>query len=227
MAATLQKPFNHRPMYPKNKLTLAEVKKFIILFYLIGFVGIALPISREFFLKLTPLALLLSIYLLLLYHEHFKKRDLLLFLLVFIGGVLIEILGVNTGLIFGEYHYGKTLGFKIANTPIIIGVNWLFLTYTTTSLSFQLKVKPLFTIFLAPAFMLVYDLVLEITAPSMDMWHWQNETVPFLNYIAWYGISFVFVSLFILFRINTRNPVSTILLISQFIFFVLLSVTLS
>ena len=77
------------------------------------------------------------------------------------AGFLIEALGVNTGIIFGHYSYGKGLGLKIFNTPVIIGINWLFLSYTCVSVSNYLVKSPTIRFLMAPALMLALDSALE------------------------------------------------------------------
>lgn len=208
--------------YPKNKLPIQEVKKFVLIFYMVGLLGFLLPFSKDIFIKIIPLALLLSTYLLAIYHEKYTRKSILIFFLIFTLGFFIEVIGVNTGLVFGTYAYGKGLGIKLLNTPLMIGVNWLFLTYTSISLVEKLKLKQGFTILLAPLLMVLYDIILEQLAPLMGMWSWLGSTIPLRNYIAWYLFGVVFVSIFRIFRIDTRNPLAGILFICQFLFFVLL-----
>ena len=146
--------------------------------------------------------------------------------LIFALGFLIEALGVKTGLIFGSYYYGKTLGLKIFKTPILIGINWLFLIYSSISISNNIKAKPIFTILFAPLLMLVYDFILEHAAPKIGMWSWEDSTVPLKNYIAWYIIGVIFVSLFQIFKIETKNTMAKILFACQFLFFVILTLAI-
>lgn len=208
--------------YPKNKLPVREVKKFVLIFYLVGLLGFLLPFSKNIFIAITPFALLLSTYLAAIYHEDYTRKSVLIFLLIFTLGYFIEVIGVNTGLIFGQYAYGKGLGIKLLNTPLMIGVNWLFLTYTSISIVQKLKLKQGYTILLAPLLMVLYDIILEQLAPVMDMWSWQGAVVPLRNYVAWYLFAVVFVAIFRIFRIDTRNPLAGILFYCQFLFFVLL-----
>ena len=42
-------------------------------------------------------------------------------LLVFVSSFLIEMAGVRSGLIFGEYHYGTTLQPMLLDVPVAIG----------------------------------------------------------------------------------------------------------
>jgi len=126
-------------LYPANKLEIKEVRKFIVIFYVVGIAGFTIPFLQPVFKVITPLALLLGVYLLAIYHGKFSVKSLIIFFTVFLTGLLVEVIGVNTGLIFGEYTYGKTLGPKIWNTPLMIGVNWLFLVYAIASITEKLK----------------------------------------------------------------------------------------
>ncbi len=209
-------------LYPKNKKTLLEVKKFIVIFYIVGIIGFIIPYSRDIFIAITPFALLISTYLLGIYHNNYNLKTISVFILVYLTGFFIEVAGVNTGIIFGEYTYGSAMGIKIFGTPLLIGINWLFLTYTAISVSEQLKINRMFIPFFAPLLMLIYDMVIEQLASKMDMWYWQGNVIPLQNYIAWYLIAVCFAFLFKWFKVNTKNSLSSILLISQFIFFVVL-----
>ncbi len=213
-------------LYPKSKIPVSEVKKFIIIFYMVGFLGFVIPFTKPIFIIITPFALLLNTYLLAIYHHRFSAKDVFIFLLILLSAYAIEVVGVKTGAIFGSYSYGKGLGIKLFETPLLIGVNWLFLTYAATTIANNLKLKNWLVVFVAPLFMLAYDLVLEQVAPKMDMWHWQNSEVPLKNYIAWYFIALVFVLLLKIFKIETKNPLAPILWLSQFVFFALLTLLL-
>jgi putative membrane protein len=213
-------------LYPKNKITLTNVKKFVIIFYIVGLLGFVIPYTKGVFIFITPFALLLNTYLLMVYHKAYKLKDILLFLVILLSGFTIEVIGVKTGLIFGHYTYGNALGIKLFETPLLIGINWLFLTYTATAITGYLKVKKWLVVIVAPFFMVIYDLILEQVAPKMNMWSWQNSEVPIKNYVAWYAIAMVFVALLTVFKIDTKNPLAPIIFISQFIFFGLLLILL-
>ena len=55
----------------------------------------------------------------------------MLSLLVFLIGFSVEGIGVATAVLFGSYSYVSAFGFKLFETPIMIGVNWLFLALST------------------------------------------------------------------------------------------------
>ena len=64
-----------------------------------------------------------------------QSRELLCIILIFWTGILVEFLGVNYGLLFGEYSYGKNLGPKLFGVPFLIGMNWVILTTISGSIS--------------------------------------------------------------------------------------------
>lgn len=209
-------------LFPKNILPTKEVKKFIVIFYTVGILGFIIPWTHNLFIILTTYALLLSIYLLLLYHENYSKKDILVFSAIAVLGFFVEVLGVNTGLIFGSYKYGEGLGIKLFQTPLLIGVNWLFLTYTALSISDKITKNTYLQLIIAPTLMIVYDMVMEQLAPIMNMWSWAGSSIPMKNYIAWWLLGFLFTGILKRFKINTNNPLALLLFICQFIFFVVL-----
>ena len=50
-------------------------------------------------------------------------------MICFAVGVSVEIMGINTGILFGDYTYGDVLGFKLRDVPVLIGVNWFIIIY--------------------------------------------------------------------------------------------------
>ncbi|MBN2610461.1 MAG: carotenoid biosynthesis protein [Bacteroidales bacterium] len=197
-----------------------KVKSFFISFYAIGLAGMIIPFTNPVFLKLTPVALLLSFLAVMLFHEKaFDKATIIVFISIFIAGFLIEVAGVNTGLIFGEYRYGRGLGPKLWETPLLIGINWLLLVYLSSGVVSRIKLNTLLSALVAPGIMLLYDLLLEQTAPYLDMWRWNNDVVPLKNYIAWYLIALVFHIFIKIFKIHTANRLSFVILICHMVFF--------
>ncbi len=211
-------------LYPKDKLSLKEIRKFIFVFYTIGILGFIIPYTRDIFIFITPLALILNIYLLAIYHYPYDSKHIIIFISILLSSFFIEVLGVKTGKIFGTYNYGDALGIKILETPILIGFNWLFLTYCSTSFWDHLGLKPIFVIILAPLLMVLYDLALEHVAPALNMWSWEQNTIPITNYLHWYVISMIFVLLFKIFKLNTLNPLAITLFFTQFAFFIFLAI---
>jgi putative membrane protein len=158
-------------------------------YFLVGIAGLVIPVTREWFIRAVPFTLLLSLVLLYLFHGKITWRVVMISLLVFTAGLLLEMIGVATGLIFGEYQYGATLGIKIFHTPLIIGVNWLILVYCSMAIAGRYVDSPYFRSIVAASMMVVYDFALEPAAIRLDMWHWTGGAVPLQNYLAWFVIA--------------------------------------
>ena len=196
---------------------------FFIVFYTVGFIGMLLPYTVSLFLKLIPFALIISFITVALFHENkIDKKVILSFLSIYIIAFIVEAIGVNTSLLFGHYEYGRGLGLKLFETPLIIGVNWLFLVYTTSAVVGTFTISKISKIIVASVFMLLYDIVLEQLAAKLDMWHWKNAIIPLQNYLAWFCLAVFFHSLLAIFNVKIENKFAFVILVCQFLFFLLL-----
>lgn len=115
------------------------------------------------------------------------------------------------------------MGYKVFETPLMMGFNWVLMIYLTASLSENIKTPAAVKVLMASALMIVYDLILEQFAPALGMWTWQNNDIPLQNYFAWFGVSLVFHSLLKAFRIKTINSLSVIVYLCQILFFLALT----
>jgi len=202
------------------------LKIFAIFFYSVGLLGLVIPCTFPLFLKLIPFALILSFVALALSHKSkIDTKTISIFFFIYIFAFIAEALGVGTGQIFGHYEYGLGLGIKFLQTPLIIGINWLFLVYTTASITQKLKVPDILKILIASVGMLLYDIVLEQVADKLDMWHWKDGIIPFQNYLAWYVLAVFFHALLKIFRIKIENTFAILILLCQFIFFLFLYIS--
>jgi bisanhydrobacterioruberin hydratase len=196
------------------------IRAFFIVFYIVGLIGMHLPHTFLLFLELIPFALVLSFVALAFFHTtKMEWKTVLCFLSIYMIAFTIEAIGVNTGQVFGYYEYGEGLGLKLFETPLIIGINWLFLVYTTSSIVEKLKIPAIAKILLASFGMLLYDIVLEQVAPKLDMWHWKNEMIPFQNYLAWFALALFFHSLIKILKVKIENKLAFLILGCQFLFF--------
>jgi len=202
-----------------TKLKLKVSIVILIAFYISGIVGILTKNQTIDFLSLTPLNLLVNATLLLLNHQKGTNKQWLVFLIIAVIGYFIEVIGVTTGVIFGDYFYKTTLGWKLFETPLIIGVNWMLLTYGVVY-TIGVKIKNTIGIALASAFVLVaLDILIEPVAIKYDFWIWKQAIVPFKNYIAWFFISFILCYIVAHYKSVSKNNFAPYLLVMQFIFF--------
>ena len=209
-----------------NKEFLRMSIFFLWLINISGFFGI-LSDQNEFFLSTTPYVLSLTLLLLILNHDLSDKKSKIGLILIFLFGLIVEILGVNYGLFFGEYSYGANLGPKIYEVPYVIGFNWVLLIIATGSVSYKIiKGKEIYKILFASFLMVLIDLLIEKSAPKLDFWEFVISPVPFSNYLWWFIFSICFQYIF--FRtVKTKEYIlSSNILVIQFIFFGMLAVFL-
>lgn len=206
---------------------ITVIKGFLVLFYAVGVAGMIIPNTFPLFVKLTPFALLLSTGALAFFHGAFIRKEAILFGIIFLAGFFIEAIGVYTGSIFGHYHYGNSLGLKVFNTPLMIGLNWLLLVYLTASVMELTEIHSAWKVIIGSLLMLGYDIILEQVAPEIDMWYWQNGNAPLQNYLSWFIIALVFHALVRSFKASLKNKLGPFLFVCQTVFFILLFIFLS
>lgn len=200
-----------------------KVRIFFVIFYSVGIIGFIIPGTRDLFLKLTPLAIMLSISAIILFHQlPYDRKTIVAFSSVFIGTWCIEAIGVATGAIFGSYSYGSGLGIKIFNTPLLIGLNWLLLIYCTSCITEGLNMPPGFRVLIASLFMVLYDFIMENVAQDLEMWSFEDGLPPVKNYVSWFLIAVIIHSVFRLAGIKTINRIAPFIFILQSLFFILL-----
>lgn len=198
-----------------------RIALFLILsMHLAGVLGLMTP-WRGFFQDFTPVHILVMTVMLLWFGSP-DRRYLLAAALVAIFTFLVEMTGVQTGLLFGDYTYGTTLGPKLMGTPLVIGANWVLLSFSIghllggTGLSVPVKAV------LGATLMVGVDVFIEPVAMAFDFWSWQDGAVPMHNYIGWWGVSLLlFLGLFRWIRFG-GNEIASWLLFSQLGFFIAL-----
>lgn len=189
--------------------------------YVMGTVMIIQPATRPEALQMTPVALLLSITVLLFFAQTpYTWRMAAVFGIIAAGGFLAELTGVQTGWIFGKYQYTANFGVRWWGVPPLIGLNWLFLSYMWASVMHNTAGASAGRMIYAALGMLAYDLLLEQAAPLMQLWYWQGGQIPFSNYAGWLGLAFLFQWLIRKSRIVTRNHMALPLLLLQVLMYV-------
>ncbi len=202
-----------------------NVKEFIIILYVVGVFGTAIPFTREIFIILITFVVLISLFILIIFHSPVTGSKIwLTFIAIFIASYFIEVAGVNTGSIFGSYSYGKGLGFKIFKTPLLIGLNWVLLIYCTAAVFDRLSVNNIIKISGASMLMVIYDIIMEQVAPHMDMWSFEGGIVPLKNYISWFALAILFHSVVKFAGIRITNKFAPLVFYCQAGFFLVLLV---
>jgi len=210
----------------KNKEFLRFSVFFVWLINISGFFGL-LSDQKDFFLIMSPLAILITFILLILNYDFKQKGFITALISIITIGFLVEFLGVNYDLFFGSYEYGNNLGYKIGGVPIIMSVNWLVLIFLAGSFTEKIIPNPLpLKVLFAALLMVFLDIFLEICAPKLDYWKFNEEVVPISNYNSWFIISAI--CLYIYFKLikEKEYTLSTNMLAIHFAFFGLLSIFL-
>jgi putative membrane protein len=221
-------------LFFKNKTQLATA--IAILFHSIGFLGIVY-FQNDNIIKSTPINLLLM-FLLIWYTEENKISKFFTFACICaLVGISVELIGVHTGLLFGNYAYGKNLGPALFQVPWIIGINWFIVIYSASHFISWLyqKIKKAipegessllrkWSICFDSAILAVFfDWLIEPVAIKLDFWSWINQAeIPLYNYICWFFISLILVVVFQRMKFEKINQFAIYLLMIQAMFFLLL-----
>ena len=199
----------------KSKILIGVV----VLFHLVGSIGLAIPSTKSYFLSLSSYNLLLSFLVVLLAPGLKSSKFYLFILFVFLTGYSVEWIGVHTHCLFGNYTYGKNLGLKLSGIPLIIGINWVVLILVTHSISLKFLNHRIFTPVLAAIFMVGLDFLIEPVAIKSDYWSWQGNHIPVFNYVCWFLISLIIHFIYQKIRLTEQNTVYNCIYIVLVVFF--------
>ena len=202
---------------PKKELHLFYVMAF---FQICGLIGI-LFVDRNLTLSLTPQNLLITTFCIFFIYEK-KIKMLRFFIFACLIGFLVETIGVNFGIIFGNYTYGKVLGYKVLNVPLMIGVNWFFLSISCGGISDIFFEKLIPKVMLGSFLMVFLDILIEPLAPVLNFWEFEGGIAPIKNYIGWFITSFLIQLIYQKMKINFSPLFSILIYLTQMGFFILL-----
>jgi len=213
-----------RAYYLKFSSLITPYSIWIIgVFHLVGIVGMLSPF-QEYFRLLTPLNLLMSALILWVNHRELNRGLLWYSLFIFTFGYLVELAGVHFGIIFGNYRYGTTLGPKLFEVPIIIGLNWLLIMYCIATLTDGLKTPTILKIIAGACLAVAVDWLIEPVAMHFDFWSWKDGIVPFQNYSAWFFFSLIMQGAYHLFKVKAENKLALPFYFTQLFFFLILNI---
>lgn len=204
----------------KNIITKYSVR-FLIIIFSVGIFGHINPGTRELMLWLTPFTLFITMGVVFYSLIGESNNKLIVwFFLTYVLTFILEVIGVKTGLIFGNYIYGSTLGLKVLSVPLIIGLNWVFVILGGISIAQKVTSDKNLSALITAMVAVVFDLILEPVAIKLDYWTWQNGKIPLQNYMAWFVISFFFAWIFNRMNLNLKTDLPKIYLAVQTVFFI-------
>ena len=150
-----------------------------------------------------------------------------------------EHIGVETGLIYGAYHYTDALGLKLGHVPIIIPIAWFMMIYPSYIIANLIGsgrqmmmrdkknnnhritlVQILWLSFLSAVIMTAWDLVVDpyLSGPTERAWIWEDGGqyfgVPLHNFGGWLLTTFTIYFIFRLlserkFQVRPSRPLTT------------------
>ena len=171
----------------------------LLISHLVGAIGLNAPGYNQIFENLAAINLLLSFVLVIIFQKPVNLNFILFCAIAFAAGMAAEICGVNSGLPFGVYHYTSKLGISLAGVPLIIGLNWVLLSYVCGIVAKDYTNGRWQRILAASLLMVAIDLLLEGFAIKHGFWLWETQSPPISNFISWLlismGIQWVFYKL--------------------------------
>jgi putative membrane protein len=127
-------------------------------------------------------------------------------LIVLVAALVLETVGVKTGLIFGTYRYTDRFGPMIGLVPLTIPLAWQVVVTNALFLARLVLRSRLGEAVLTGFICTAYDFILEpFASHARHYWLWSGGTVPLQNYAAWFVLSGLLVWLFAP-RRTTRYP---------------------
>ncbi|MGA1340053.1 MAG: carotenoid biosynthesis protein [Flavobacteriaceae bacterium] len=207
-----------------------------LLFHGTGVLGILFTPYKDWFVSSTPMVLLFMFFLLANTQLKAIKNFLLSFAIAFVISMGTEIIGVNTGLLFGQYQYGPVLGPKILGVPWLIGLNWFVIVYCSGSFlvhslelmksKFNIRVTATSSTSMivlgGAATATFFDFILEPVAVKLNFWTWNNGDIPLYNYLCWFLVSAVLLRINLQLKQVNAHVFASSLLIIQAVFFLML-----
>lgn len=193
--------------------------------HIVGLIGLNSEFQQTFQL-LTPGMLLLSVTGMLLVQKDMDLWFWLDVILVMFIGFFAEWLGVNHQIIFGNYHYGETLGWKLDGVPLMIAVNWIMVVMASSAAANNIPLPWYMQAFLAAILMVVIDFLIEPIASHFDFWHWKKDIIPTQNFVGWFGVSLLMQLIYFYIDFDKQNKVAYGLYFILFGFFTLLNFTI-
>lgn len=192
--------------------------------HIAGVIGLSIPSTTALFKALTPFNLLVTAAVVLHFEQNKGSKYGLFILLTFLIGFFAEVVGVKTGVLFGEYQYGPTLGFQWLEVPLAIGLNWVVLIYGTALLAQEISGSRVLQVIIGAVMMVALDFLIEPVAIKYEFWLWESVNIPLQNYFGWFLIALLLHTLFRFVVKNSNNSLAIKLLCIQVGFFLMLNI---
>lgn len=125
----------------------------------------------------------------------------------------IEVIGVKTGVPFGDYFYSQDLGRQFFDVPLLIPAAWFMMLYPSFIIGRLLTKNHVFATLIGAWLMATWDLYLDPQMVNVGYWIWldsQNVAtaiIPISNFFGWFASAAVIIGLLNFLRIeNSESP---------------------
>lgn len=111
-----------------------------------------------------------------------------------LGGLAIEVIGVSTGLPFGEYRYTDSLGAQLLGVPLVVALAWTMMAYPAYVVSEVVGGGIVRRALVGGYALASWDLFLDPQMVQAGHWEWSSEGlavagIPVTNYLAWFMVA--------------------------------------
>ena len=137
------------------------------------------------------------------------KQMLLMLGLTFVVSLLLESVGVATGLVYGPYHYTDQLGPKFLGlVPLYVPLGWFLMSYPSfviadwiVPVNWSRVKRGIVVAAFGALIMTAWDLVMDPARVFVGQWVWDVDGayfgVPLQNYWGWWLTTFIALALFL------------------------------
>jgi uncharacterized membrane protein len=119
------------------------------------------------------------------------------------GGLVVEALGLRTGVPFGVYRYTGTLGPELLGVPAIVPLAWMMMAWPALVVARALARRPATVALVGGAALASWDLFLDPQMVAAGHWVWADPLpalplvpgVPVSNFAGWVVVATVMAAL--------------------------------
>lgn len=129
--------------------------------------------------------------------------------------IFAEHLGVEYGLLFGDYYYTSDFGPQLLGVPIAIGFAWLMVIAGSHAISIVLTGTNQFISYtlIGSLMAVLIDLIIDPVAFEVKQyWIWNAESfyynIPISNFIGWFVVAFLLHSIIFIITVKSKLSIS-------------------
>lgn len=200
---------------------LSITTAFLAGLYLLTFLLHAFEKSSSAAFKFTPYLLLTTIILVLIPHISAGNFRLIAWfgatgLLIF----LLEVIGLESGNLFGIVEFNTSLGLLIIGIPIVLVFNWVLVILGAVTLMERFSDSLWYRLAGVMMITTFYAFIVDQAAVVLSYWEWSSGFAPIQNYVVWALLGGIAAWIYDLLKLSNRKHIQVwIIMCLQLIFF--------